>query len=701
MPTERIPTVLPTSNRPANLNFALNDDTSRLEAVAKVTGAARYSKDTYLPNSLFVGFIRCPMGAAQLVSMRRDEALALPGVVEVERFGEEGKYQGQPVGYVAAESPAALRRALRALAPQWRPRRFATSIEDEVHDAPPPADDVAQTIERSPHSLSAVYSTQVQTHSSAESHGSVVDHRGDAVTLYASTQGTFAALDGFDEETFGVPLSQVEVNCEHVGGGFGSKLRGSRETLYAAQIAAKHKRPAYLFLDRDEEHLDTGHRPSSRTHVDIGFTNAGNITAGRIQTYGGVGVAGNGNVSFPSGRYNLGEIDKTHESVRFNSCAERPFRAPGGPQGAFAEELMLDEIAAAIDADPLELRTRLVAHEDLVEMLRAAADRIGWKRRIANGAQRSTIRTGYGLGTTSWGRFPANAEAEVVIRADGSVEARTGTQDIGTGQRTAMGVCVADRLGIPLHLVNVRIGRSSLPIGPASGGSMTVHNTAPAMFMAAEEAKKQLLAHVERRLETDGNDLSIHQGQVLNHSEPVMSWQEACRNLAGPITGRGDRSEGVRRYDRDGHSFGAQAVRLSVDVETGQIRVDHVVAVQACGKVVCRKTAENQIIGGVIQGVSYALFEDRILDRATGAMVNPNLEMYKWAGARDVPHIEPIFFTDEQTSPRSLGEPPTIPTAGAIACALFNALGTPVRALPLTPDKVLAALDGARKGAER
>ena len=165
------------------------------------------------------------------------------------------------------------------------------------------------------------------------------------------------------------------------------------------------------------------------------------------------------------------------------------------------------------------------------------------------------------------------------------------------------------------------------------------------------------------------------------------------------ITGRGNRNDGVARYDRDGHTYGAQFVDLMVDTETGQIRVDRIVAVQACGQVVLRKMAESQIIGGVTQGVSYALYEDRILDRNVGAMVNPNLEMYKWAGARDGPRIEPVFYTKGQSSPRSLGEPPTIPTAGAIACAVYNAIGVPVRSLPLTPDKVLAALDGAKGGA--
>jgi xanthine dehydrogenase YagR molybdenum-binding subunit len=150
----------------------------------------------------------------------------------------------------------------------------------------------------------------------------------------------------------------------------------------------------------------------------------------------------------------------------------------------------------------------------------------------------------------------------------------------------------------------------------------------------------------------------------------------------------------VQRDPTRGHSHGAQFVDLEVDTETGVIRLKRIVAVQSCGKIVCRKTAESQVIGGVIQGLSYALFEDKILDRNFGTMVNPDFEMYKIAGTADMPHIEPVLWTGDQDGVRSLGEPPTIPTAGAIACGVFNAIGRPVRHLPLTPDRVLAALEG-------
>jgi xanthine dehydrogenase YagR molybdenum-binding subunit len=227
---------------------------------------------------------------------------------------------------------------------------------------------------------------------------------------------------------------------------------------------------------------------------------------------------------------------------------------------------------------------------------------------------------------------------------------------------------------------------------------VTSPNTCPAIVEAAQNAREQLLKSIAECMTVNVDDLSIRKGEIRKGEETVASWSDACAKItADTIVGRG-RKAGRGRPPGEGHSHGAQFVDLEVDSETGVIRVNHVVAFQSCGRVVSRKTAESQIIGGVIQGISFALFENKILDRRNGAMVNPNLEWYKILGPNDMPHIQPILWEKGQTGVRALGEPPVIPTAGAVACALFNAIGAPVRHLPLTPDKVLAALDQAKKG---
>jgi xanthine dehydrogenase YagR molybdenum-binding subunit len=685
-----LPTYMPTTNRPMNAGSSINDDASRLDGVPKVTGAAKYGRDMYPRNGLFIALVRCPHGAADFVSADEAAAKAVPGVVEVQIEGKECRYHGQPIGHIAAESPLAVKRALKALNCKWKRKPVKTLITDTIGDDPAPEPETTKLLAGADVTLEAVYSTPVQTHSSLETHGGSIDFRGDRATVYASTQGTSSARDGLGE-SLGLANSEFELVCEYVGGGFGSKLGGpGKELTTAARLASKYNRSAYLFCNRSEEHLDTGNRPSCRVLVRVGAKKDGTVVGGEIRTWGGVGVGrGGGGARIPSGRYKLGEVEKKHDDVQFNGGGPRAFRAPGHPQAAFAEELMLDELATRLRLDPVSFRKGLVS-TSFQQMLDLGARLIGWSDRKPTGSQTSTLRVGYGCGTTSWGSAGPGGNAEVLINRDGSVECRTGTQDIGTGQRTTMAIVAADAIGIPLQYVTTRIGRSSLPPGPGSGGSVTSPMTAPTMISAAKQARRKLLAKVAEHAGGKADDYAIRRGEVFKGDQRVMTWQEACQKLPNDgVMGSADGGDGGK-----GHSNGVQFVKLTVDTETGVIRVDHVIAIQACGRVICRKTAESQIIGGVIQGLSFALFENKILDRNTGAMVNDNFEWYKILGPADMPHIEPVLWTKgEQTGVKALGEPPTIPTAGATACALFNAIGRPVRHLPLTPDKVLAALE--------
>ncbi len=689
---QQTPTYMPTANRPINAGTSMNDNTSRLDGVAKVTGAARYGRDMHLPNAIYIALVRCPYGAADLESSDAAAAKAVPGVLEVEVTGKEGKYHGQPIGHVAAESPLAMKRALRALNCTWKRKPVKTRISDVAPDMPAPEDKTKEILESAELKLEAVYSTPVQPHSSLETHGGVVDHKGDRATVYASTQGTSSVKDGLGD-SLGLPQSAFEVVCEYVGGGFGSKLGGpGKEISTAARIAAKYKRPAYLFCNRSEEHLDTGNRPSLRALVRLGFMKDGTILGGEIHKWGGVGVGGGGGgASLPSGRYRLGDVKKSDSNVSTNGGGPRPARAPGNPQGVFVEELMLDEVAAMAGIDPLDLRRKLVTDDIYKEMFDLGARLIGWQDRRANGTQRTGLRTGFGVGSTNWGYRGPQGSAEVVINRDGSVEVRTGTQDIGTGQRTIMGIVAAEALGVPLRVVNVRIGHSTLPPGPGSGGSQTAYSTSPIMNSATRDARQQFLTLLAKGDGADAAEFDIKDGQVLRKGQPYLTWQEACAKLPNDgVTGKNE----AHPDGGAGGSQGVQFVKVAVDVEAGVVHPLHVVAIQSCGRVVCRKTAESQIIGGVIQGLSYALFERQILDRNVGTMVNDNFEFYKVLGPMDMPHIEPVLWARGQTGVRSLGEPPIIPTAGATAGAIFNAIGRPVRDLPMTPDRLLAAMEG-------
>jgi xanthine dehydrogenase YagR molybdenum-binding subunit len=682
------PSDMPTTNRPMNAGSSLNDNASRLDGVAKVTGAAKYGRDVYPKDGLFIAFIRCPYGAADLESSEEEAAKATPGVLDVVLNKKEGKYHGNYVGYVVGETPQAARRGLKALACKWTKKPVKTSIRDTLKELPSPEDNTKEAFEKADLKVEAVYTTPVQPHSCLETHGSSIDYKGDKAIVYASTQGTSAARDGLDKP-LGLPMSAIEVVCEFVGGGFGSKLGGpGKESMAAAATCAKFKRPAWAFCDRSGDQTDTGNRPGSMTLARIGFNKDGTVVGGEIRTWGDSGLGGGGGCNVPSGRYKL--VKKAgHEDVHTNHGPPMPARAPACPQGAFAEELLVDEMALVAGMDPLDLKKKLASQDVCREMMDLGAKMIGWKDRKPTGSQKGVMRIGYGIGTASWHGVGPGGNAEVVINRDGSVEARTGTQDPGTGTRTVAGIAAADALGIPLSAVTVRIGHSTLPRGPGSGGSQVTGQMAPTMMSAAKDAKDQLLAQIAKDANAKDTEFDIKDGVILRNGQKHLEWKQACEKLPQDgITGKPGKPEGGK-----GDNQGVQFVKLAVDTDTGVVHPLHVVAIQSCGKVIFRKGAESQVMGSVIQGISNALFERQVLDRNVGTMMNDNLEFYKILGPKDMPHIEPVLWTHGQTGVRGIGEPPIVATSGAVACAIFNAIGRPVRDLPMTPDRILAAME--------
>jgi xanthine dehydrogenase YagR molybdenum-binding subunit len=692
----QFPSDMPTTTRPMNAGSSVNDNASRLDGPAKVSGQAKYGRDVYFANGLYIGFLRCPYGAADLETSDDAAAKAIPGVVDVEITRKEGKYHGHKMGQVVGESPLAVKRGLRALKCKWARKPVKTRITDTVTTLPAPGEKTTEAFKDAELKLEAVYTTPVQPHSCLETHGASIEFKGESAVVYASTQGTSAARDGLDKQ-LGLPQSAIQIVCEYVGGGFGSKLGGpGKECQAAAGVAAKFKKHAYMFDSRSEDQTDTGNRPSSQTLVRIAFKKDGTITGGEIKTWGGTGVGGGGGgCNVPSGRYNLGirkERDD-HQNINHNGGGPMPARAPAFPQGAFAEELMLDEIAALVGIDPRVIKHKLASKDIHREMFDLGAKMIGWSDRKPTGSQTGSLRIGYGVGTASWHTAGPGGNAEVAVHQDGSVEARSGTQDPGTGTRTMVGIVAAAGIGVPLSAVTVRIGHSGLPSGPASGGSNVTPQIAPTMELAAKNARDQILAIVAKELGAEASEFDIKDGVILRKGTPHMQWKQVCAKL--PVEGIVGKPQNKAEAGQGGNE-GVQFVKLSVDAETGVVHPLHVVAIQSCGKVIFRKGAESQVIGSVIQGISNALFERQVLDRNVGTMLNDNLESYKILGPYDMPKIETVLWTHGQTGVRGIGEPPIVATSGAVACAIFNAIGRPVRDLPMTPDRILAAMEGAK-----
>jgi xanthine dehydrogenase YagR molybdenum-binding subunit len=311
---------------------------------------------------------------------------------------------------------------------------------------------------------------------------------------------------------------------------------------------------------------------------------------------------------------------------------------------------------------------------------------------------------GVGLSSARWGNLgnqgrPAHGIA-CRIHQDGTVETRSGAQEPGVGTKTMLAVVTAEELGVDLKLVKATVGHTGDPSGPASGGSTVTPSLAPAARHAAFLAKQQLCELVGKHLGVPANEV-VCAGGLVGLGKSQLRWAEACKLIGpNPIDVRGQRFANYDSKPFHGSQCGVQMAEVEIDSWTGFVRVTRMFGIQDCGLVITRKLAESQVLGAMIQGVSYALHEQRILDKRTGRMLNGDFLRYKVTGARDLPelecHMHSIANGHDSVGAAGLGEPPSVASAAAIANAVFHALGTPVRHLPITPDKVVQAL--AKKG---
>jgi xanthine dehydrogenase YagR molybdenum-binding subunit len=388
-------------------------------------------------------------------------------------------------------------------------------------------------------------------------------------------------------------------------------------------------------------------------------------------------------------------------------------RAPGNVQGAFALEQLVDELAEKLNLDPLELRDRIDPSAVRREERRVGAARVGWSRRGAAAADPGSVKRGIGMAQSFWpGIVQTNASCEVRLQRDGVIELRSSVQDIGSGIRTVLAQVVAEELGLRPEDVSIRIGDTDFPEGPSSGGSKTTGSITPATRKAACQVRQALFAIVAPTIGVRPVDLAMGENRIFVRHDPSrgLGFRQAAGLMAEDhisfTTERGDNYGGfgvvgpmnIAREDLGGVQF----AEVAVDTETGVVRVERVVAVHDCGRPMNPQQIESQIHGGVIMGVSFALYEERILDQNTGRMVNADLEHYKLAGPREIPFIEVALIENYQaisaTDACGVAEPATIATAAAVANAVYNAIGVRMHQLPMTPAAVLAALGRVPRG---
>lgn len=732
----------------------------RVDAVAKVTGRARYTYDQSPPGLLYGRILRCPHPNAEVRGVDVSAALALPGVKAAltfpEAFGQRAvRFAWDGLAAVAAETEQQAEDALRAIRVDLVPLPFCVTREDSMRpDAPrvgrgeqanvgrtyPPVPrqregsvdaerarevearmqaeeaEVTRLLAACEAVVGGQFTTPVQTHSSLETHGVVCHWEGDRLNCHISTQGTFGVLREMTSPRGAVQAASARIRSEFMGGGFGSKFSAGREGVVGALLARQAGRPVKLMLDRREEHTSTGNRPDSLQQLTLGVMQDGSIRCLRVRGWGTPGTGLEGAGAHNDAIYELGTIDKVEYGVRTNCGDARAMRAPGWPQGMFALESVLDMAAAAIGMDPIEFRKKNDRHPIRTQAgYDLAARRAHWaeRRNVTPGAGVGPVKRGLGVAVNQW-YAAGGGGASVLVRVhrNGTVEVRNGAQDIGTGTRTILGQVAAEELGLRLDQVQIALGDTEDPRGPTSGGSVTAPTIMPAARLAAHRAKRALLVVAAERLGVDAEALDLKDGHVVRKDgtalDRALPFAEVCAWLdEDAIEVLADRpTVDRRRPNYEGYcdtNSGVQIAEVEVDTGTGEVRVTRVVAVQDCGKILNPRLAESQVIGGVIQGVSYALFERRIMDRQEGRMLNADLEGYKVLGPLDCPEIDvaliDVYNGRNNTGVMGLGEPPIVSTAAAVANAVANAIGVRIHDLPITPRRVLEALAHARASA--
>ena len=505
-----------------------------------------------------------------------------------------------------------------------------------------------------------------------------------------------------------------------MGGGFGSKNGPGDYTLIAAELARRTGQPVRCALTRREENTAAGNRNATIQRLRAGARSDGTLVALAGEFTNAVGWSGW--VSSTDGPmqmlYACDNVATTLHGAKLNSAPMAAFRAPGFVEGTFGLECLLDELAAELDLDPLELRRRNHANADLIDARPFSSKQLLECYRMAekHWARRDEVRArsegpwkrGVGLASQVWyGGGGPPSYAWVRVGADGSATVVTAMQDIGTGSRTAMAQIAAEELGLPLDQVRVELGDSARgPYASISAGSSTIPSMGPAVRSAAADARDKILELAAQRWNKEQRTLSLKGGRIV--CSDGGAWP--CEDLLGLLedaqiigTGaRGPNPAGMRVL-----TFGVQVAEVAVDVETGEVRVERVAAIHDVGRIINPLNARNQVEGGIVQAIGHTLSEARLLDPETGTVLTQTLDAYKLPTIADVPEIV-CEFVDEPDAhltnlgSKGLGEPPIIPTAAAIANAIRDATGADVRSLPITREEMLRALaEAAARSKER
>ena len=678
----------------------ISHSTTRIDAPAKLTGEARYSSDIQADGWLYGMILRSKWPSAKILSVNLEKARQIPGIkaaVTVKEFPQTIRYYGEEIAAVAGASKQACLDALRVIEIKGEVRHEFVVNEDKARkensaqvwdgtsNAPAPRVHEEGSVDTAFPECAAViegfYTTPVQLHHAMETSGSTTSWTDEGLTSWASTQGISSVRDGL-AGALQLDHSKVRVITEYMGGGFGAKFGAGVEGVLGAKLSKEAKAPVRLMLTRFDQALAVGNRPSSFQKIKMGATADGMLHAFEAENYGTAGIGAGGDAGGGGGGadipmpylYKVPNTRVKQSMVAVNAGSARAFRAPGNPPASFGMESAMDDLAVKLGMDPLEFRLKNDPNPIRQREYKMGAEKFDWKQKYQKpGSSPGVLKTGIGCAAAAWpaGGASRSTQGEARINPDGGIEFRLGVQDIGTGTRTVIAVVAAEMLGLKPEQITVRVGDTNFPPGPGSGGSTTCASISPTVYDVCTQALRQL---------------QTQSGVADARGE---NWFAACKKLGvNPLVVHGQWQPGLS----DSHACGVQFAEVEVDTETGLVTVKKILGVHDCGLIINKITLESQVNGGIIMGMGYALYEERVMDDLSGVVLNPNFETYKLPGIADVPEIEVVLINMPERGVIGIGEPSTVPTAGAIANAVANAIGARVSSLPITPAKILAAL---------
>ena len=704
----------------------IGDPLSRVDGRLKVTGGATYSGEYKVAGLTYGVLVPATITSGLITAMDTKAAERAPGVIAVithfnamklpgfqpdaqkpvkglKLFNDNKIYfNGQPMALVVAETFERATYAATLVKATYQMLPFETDFDKNINKGVVPQggnykDYVrgeADAYKKAPVKVEQEYKLPSEMHNPMELHVTTAFWEGDKVTLYTKSQGVKGSQRSV-AAAFQIDPENVQINSRFVGGAFGSSLRTWPHEIAAVQAAKMLGRPVKLTLTREQMFTLVGYRPLTIQKIGLGATPDGKLVGITHESNSQSAVYEEfteASVNVSRFLYSSPNANTRYKVIPLNVGVPAPMRGPGEATGSFALESALDELSYLLNMDPIQLRLKNYTDTDpernlpwsskyLKECYQLGAEKIGWNKRLQQPAANrdGDWLVGYGIGCGAFGAYRSSAQAKIKLMADGTVNIKSATSDIGPGTATSMVLIAADVLGIPAEKITFELGNSAFPMAPTQGGSATVSSVGSAVHDACLALKSKLNT-LAGKPET-GTDTIDYNNILKQHNLPLLE-----------ITQESKGSEIAQKYSM--YSFSSHFAQVYVHPLTGMIKVKKVVAVVDAGKIVNLKTASSQMIGGAVGGIGMAMTEEAVMDDRFGRLINGNLADYHVPVNADIPQIEAIFIDkpDPIINPigtKGIGEISLIGVAAAIANAVYNATGKRIRELPITPDKLI------------